>query len=87
MTVEVGRFVHLWAGDNQFAVLVDNRQGEHEGVVLQHPLFDKMMLASPDGRLPERLKNYRVAADDLPNTTQCESHYRDPLAADEAGRD
>ena len=85
MTVEVGRFVQFPSGDNQFAVLVDNREGEHKGVILQHPLFDKMMTASTDGRLPERFENYRVGADDLPNTTEREEHYRDPLAADAEG--
>ena len=86
MTVEVGRFIKFPPGDNQFAVLVDNRPGDHEGVVLQHPLFDKMMRSSADGRLPDRVENYRVAADDLPNTIWREEHYRDPLAADEDGR-
>ena len=68
MTVEVGRFVEFPGGENQFAVLVDNREGKHKGVVLQHPLFDKLMLASQDEKLPDRFKNYRVNADDLPDT-------------------
>ena len=67
MTVEVGRFVDcLRGGGKQFAVLVDNREGEHKGVVLQHPLFDKLLdsqrnLPASERKLPDSLKNYRVA--------------------------
>ncbi len=66
MTVEVGRFIQFPGDENQFAVLVDNREGEHKGVVLQHPLFDKLLSEQP--RLPDRFTKYRVTADDLPNT-------------------
>ena len=83
MTAEVGRFVDFPGGDNQFAVLVDNREGTHKGVVLQHPLFDKLL--EKDAKLPDRFKNYRVSADDLPNTPAREEHYADPLAVDAAG--
>ena len=87
MTVQVGRFVQFPDGsDNQFAVLVDNREGKHKGVVLQHPLFDKLLAANaPTGKLPDRFEIYRVNADDLPNTPQREEHYRDPLAVDPEG--
>ena len=40
MTAEVGRFVQFPGDENQFAVLVDNREGKYKGVVVQHPLFD-----------------------------------------------
>ena len=46
MTVEVGRFVELRGGGQQFAVLVDNRDGQHKGTILQHPLFDKLLAKS-----------------------------------------
>jgi hypothetical protein len=87
MTVEVGRLIRFPAGDNQFAVLVDNRDGRHKGVILQHPLFDRMMLTSPDNKLPERFSEYRVSPNDLPNTTKREERYHDPLAADPEGGD
>ena len=82
MTVEVGRFLELRGGESQFAVLVNNRAGENEGVVLQHPLFDKLIEASTDKKLPDRFKNYRVKADDLPNTRARQEDYSDPLAVD-----
>ena len=83
MTVEVGRFVELRGGDRQFAVLVDNREGKNKGVILQHPLFDKLLTEQP--KLPDRFKNYRVSNDDLPDTLRRQEHYSDPLAVDEAG--
>jgi hypothetical protein len=83
MTTEVGRFVQFPNGDEQFAVLVDNRPGENKGVILQHPLFDALL--EKEDALPERFKNYRVAADDLPDVRQRQEHYSDPLAVDPRG--
>jgi eukaryotic-like serine/threonine-protein kinase len=83
MTVEVGRLIQFPGDDNQFAVLVDNRDGDHKGLILQHPLFDELVAAQ--GRLPDRFKNCRVPADDMPNTPWVEEHYKDPLADDPAG--
>ncbi len=86
MTVEIGRFVELPGGENQFAVLVNNREGENKGVVLQHPLFDKLVAASNDKRLPDRFMSYRLSADELPDTLEREENYHDPLAVDPEGR-
>ncbi len=83
MTVQVGRFVVFPGDDNQFAVLVDYRDGEHKGVVIQHPLFDKLL--TKQTRLPDRFKNYRVNDDDLPDTLGRQQAYADPLAVDPEG--
>lgn len=86
MTVEVGRFLNFPGGsESQFAVLVDNRPGKHKGVILQHPLFEKLLLSNPNKKLPSRFQYYRVNDDDLPNTPYREEHYHDPLAVDEEG--
>jgi hypothetical protein len=84
--VEVGRFVELQGGQHQFPVLVDLREGDHTGVILQHPLFDKLIHAQ--GRLPESFKDYRVTPGDLPDEEhpRRQQDYRDPLAADAEGR-
>ena len=55
-------------------------------MILQHPLFDKL-LADADGELPDRFKDYRVSADDLPEHAAAAGDYRDPLAADAEGGD
>jgi eukaryotic-like serine/threonine-protein kinase len=85
MTIKVGDFVQFDQGENQFAVLVDNRPGDHSGVVLQHPLFDKLFATQKI--LPDHFKNYRVSADDLPvsDRPDRQEHYADPLAVDAQG--
>ncbi len=89
LTVEVGRFAELRGKENhvkdQFAVLVDRREGENQGVILQHPLFDKML--EEQGRLPNRFKNRRVESGELPHKHNLpqQQDYRDPLADDRDG--
>jgi eukaryotic-like serine/threonine-protein kinase len=85
MSVEVGRFLELRGGQSRFAVLVNNREGQNKGVILQHPLFDELRETSADKKLPDRFKNYRVSANDFPNTPEREENYSDPLAADPEG--
>jgi len=84
MTAEVGRFVELGGGEDQFAVLVDRRPGEHQGVILQHPLYDELL--AREGKLPDRFQNYRLQADQLPDQKhpELQQDYHDPLAADPA---
>jgi eukaryotic-like serine/threonine-protein kinase len=86
MTVEVGRLVEslLRSGDQQFAVVVDNRPGDNKGVILQHPLFDKLL--DTQGKLPDHFQNYRVTADQLPNDPKRQVHYHDPLGDDPEGK-
>lgn len=102
MTIEVGGFVELRTGGNQFAVLVDNREGSHKGVVLQHPLFDKLLtltasapkppigqskLTERQRKLLERSDRLRIGAADLPDIPERQENYRDPLAKDPDGAD
>ncbi len=87
VTAEVGKFIELKRGENQFAVLVNNREGDNKGVVLQHPLFDKLVEASDDKKLPDRFKSYRVNGDDLPDIQPRQENYADPLAVDPDGGD
>jgi hypothetical protein len=86
MTVEAGRLTEpqLRGGEEQlFAVLVDSREGDNPGVILQHPLFDKLM--AKQGELPDRCQNYRVPADELPDVLKRQKDYHDPLADDPDG--
>jgi hypothetical protein len=100
---EVGKFGEPRGSNDQFndqfAVLVDWRDGVHRGVILDHPLFKKLLRNSP--ALPSRFQGLRVQPDDLPATleqtkravsTGTESRsverskaYRDPLAKDQKG--
>jgi len=90
LTVRVTRFVELEGTPAQFPVLVELRPGDHTGMILQHPLFDQVLLR--EQRLPERFQNYRLAKDALPPTLEEGAQhdpraiaYRDPLAADPEG--
>ncbi len=85
MAVEVSRFVDLQGGDRQFAVLVDWRSGPNKGAILQHPLFDEML--SKHGKLPDRVKNYRLKGDELPDNKDRREDYVDPLGEDPEGDD
>ena len=94
LTVEVGRFVKFERGEGQFAVLVDRREGDHTGSILQHPLFGK--LHDLYGRLPDRFQECRLSKD-LLDTLDSEDFkngrlesmksYRDPVAADPQGQE
>ena len=84
MTVKVGNIVEFEnANPNQFAVLVDFRDGPNKGIVLQHPLFRDFEGAKR--RVPDRFQDYRVSAESLPASTHRRQFYRDPLAADPQG--
>lgn len=52
MSVDVGKFTSLEPAEHQFAALVDGREGNTEGVILQHPLYDRLIAKSEN--IPER---------------------------------
>ena len=77
ITVEMGNFVEFVGRNRQFAVLVDNRQGRHRGVILQHPLYNDVLREKD--RLPETFSRHRVDLDDWDNADML-ADYSDPLA-------
>ncbi len=83
LTVELGRFVELEGSPSQFAVLVDWRDGPQKGVIIQHPLFHRLI--AEQGKLPDRVKEYLVTPELLPDTPARQHTYRDPVAADPEG--
>jgi eukaryotic-like serine/threonine-protein kinase len=83
-TTEVGRFIKFPGSRQQFAVLVDYRDGQNKGLIVEHPLFHALL---DQGELPERLKDCRLGDGDLPNATERQERYADPLAGDEEGGD
>ncbi len=77
LTVKVGGFVEL---DTQFrkfqgALLVDQREGDHTGMVLQHPVVQGLAKLSNGD-----LDAYRLPRDKLPDDPEKSFAYRDPLA-------
>ena len=80
LTVEVGRFTELEGGDDQFAVLVNWREGKYKGVILQHPLLDRLI--DEGVALDDDFREYAVRQRDLPEgITGAKDVYLDPLAA------
>jgi hypothetical protein len=70
-------------GESQAAVVVDRRKGEHEGMILQHPLYEDedKNLRSKLARLNDNdLKRYRLEPDKLPNSPETGREYVDPFA-------
>ncbi len=74
MTINVGDFAIFRSRQRQtdyFAVLVDNRRGERQGTILQHPLFTEKPPA----------EDYKVPEDQLQAVrNQSIYDYRDPIA-------
>ncbi len=83
LTVKVGQLMELQSGNEQFAVLVDWRDGPNKGIILQHPLINQLR-AEKNGAL-SRFKDYRLSAEALPASPAREEDYHDPLAADPLG--
>ena len=83
LTIELGNFMVFPQTEGQFAVLVDARDGANKGVILEHPLYLRVL--SQTNALPQRFRRYRVHVDQW----QGVSHYPhyDPLAQDELGKD
>lgn len=69
---------------NQFAVLVDARDGEHTGLILEHPLFDEVVKA--EGKWPERFENYKVLPTAIAPLDRGLANYSDPVGEDKEGR-
>lgn len=83
MSFQIGQqFIQLPEGSNQFAMLIDVREGERPGIVLQHPLFNELQAKS--GILPERLEDYRILLPSLP-PKEGDPDFVDPLASDPEG--
>ncbi len=84
LSVEVGNFVDLLSSREQFAVLVDAREGQSQGRILQHPLFEKLI------REQSELPDIYVSPEDLPTEHEASAsykNYRDSVADDPTGED
>jgi len=81
LTVDVGGFVELRGDEdpNQFAVLVDLRDGPDRGLILQHPFYDDVI---EEDKVP---RPQRLGDDALPTSDPRRRDYADPIAADPAG--
>lgn len=67
---------------NQFEVLVDGREGENRGMILQHPLYNQLRNA-PEGN-PKNFRDKRVTIDHAGKMAA--QKYFDPIGESEAGK-
>jgi len=87
VSANVDRFLDIpEASPQQFAVLVDWRAGPNKGLILQHPLFEKMR--EGDREVPKRFQSYRIKDHELPefSATSVRENYIDPLSRDPEGK-
>ncbi len=87
VSANVDRFLDIpEARPEQFAVLVDWRAGPNKGLILQHPLFEKMR--EGDREVPKRFQSYRIKDHELPefSATSVRENYIDPLSRDPEGK-
>jgi eukaryotic-like serine/threonine-protein kinase len=87
VSANVDRFLDIpEARPEQFAVLVDWRDGPNKGLVLQHPLFEKMRDANRE--VPKRFQSYHLREEELPEfaATNIRENYVDPLSRDPEGK-
>jgi hypothetical protein len=71
-------FLHLQSSRDRFAVLVDTRYGDRQGLVLQHPLYDELDDTA-------ELEQYRVPKDRVHRQSDSTDDYRDVFASHSAG--
>jgi eukaryotic-like serine/threonine-protein kinase len=87
VSANVDRFLDIpEARPEQFAVLVDWRAGPNKGLILQHPLFEKMR--EGDREVPKRFQSYRIKDHELPDfsAASVRENYVDPLSRDPEGK-
>ena len=82
-TVELGGFVEFENDSDHYAMLVDFREGENQGVILEHPLFDSLREAGKiDFPTLQRFNTRRIALESI-----TDKGFEDPIGKDELGRD
>ena len=85
--INVDRLANFPESEDVKAVLVDMREGDHTGLILQHPLYLEAARKGGDAdrELLDRSEEFRLAIDQLPDKIEIRKNYRDPLGALEVG--
>jgi len=81
LMVEVGRFAEFREGEQQFATLVDWRDGPDKGVILQHPGLERLLLDAEHPPDEARLKRFRVKLAESPQHPGRLVGYKDPFSS------
>lgn len=80
MSVDIGNFINMEETDSHFAVLVDERPGKTQGLILEHPIYNQLIKKGT--RIPDSFLSpeFRVTEKIIPDTNEKMRSYRDPLA-------
>lgn len=60
LTVEMGDFVEFEKVKTQYAMMIDGRRGMHQGIVLEHPLFNLLLKEQKQEKLDASLTHCQV---------------------------
>jgi eukaryotic-like serine/threonine-protein kinase len=77
VTVDLGNFIDFENEQSHYAMLVDNREGDNRGIILEHPLFQILLAVQP--KLPDDLSRSIVQLDQIPEDNGHEIRFRDPV--------
>jgi len=81
VTVELGGMVEFVNQRNHYAILIDDRPGETQGIILEHPLHQRVL--AEQGRLPEELGRLIVDLDDAKRRQL----FFDPVGGTDIGKE
>ncbi len=90
VTADMGSFIEFADTADQYVMLVDGREGEYRGTVLEHPLLRLLTTSNRDIILPSELTTRRVAGDVLDAFEVNQKDlvpFHDPIGDDPAGVD
>jgi hypothetical protein len=89
LTVEMGDFVEFDKVDTQYAMMVDGRPGKHQGIVLEHPLFTRLLKEEKNPKLDASLTHCQVDMDSIQldnvDEADLELRFMDPIGEKELG--
>jgi hypothetical protein len=77
VTVDLGNFIDFENQQSHYAMLVDNRVGDNRGIILEHPLFQKLLALQE--KLPDDVSRSIVDLDALEKRSETEPRFRDPV--------
>ena len=80
VTVDLGNFVDFENVKNHYAMMVDSRAGDNQGIVLEHPLFKKIL--QEQGKIPAELARCTVDLGQVKETKR----FFDPVGNTELGK-
>ena len=83
MTFAVGEIIDLPEAEFQIPVLVNKTSEQHSGIILEHPLYEKDHHVA--GQFTE--SQFRLSAEDYPDTPERRENYHDPLANAQDGQE